>query len=548
VWITTAAGLDWPKTPDRNEQQTSLRRMVATLKSANFNTIFFQVRARGDAYYRSSYEPWAENLTGSLGKDPGWDPLAFLLAEAHAAGLEVHAWFNVYKVRGPAPVAVSSPQHLARAHPSWIVEQEGEGWLDPGIPGVNSHILRVALELTRRYAIDGIHFDFVRYPGRDFPDAETYRRHGNGMDRNDWRRGNIDRLVSEFYDAAIAVKPMLKIGSAPLGVFSGGSGERAWGAYHSYFQDSQGWLRKGKQDYLVPQIYWDLGSSQDDPDFAELARQWREGTAGRHVIAGMGAYKPAVLAELAAEIDTVRSVGMEGQAFFRYENIAGFHALGNRYGTAANIPPMRWKDSIPPLPPQNLAVAEIGPGVFHLEWTPPRPAKDHDTARFYNVYRSPSPTITIDDPAAIIAITTTSRNYFVDTLRSPGAVRYYYAVAAFDKGNNESTPSNTGAAVIKEMVELRGKLSNFTSLSTSVSTADRGGTLIAYKLAERTRISLELFRTDDTPTGELERTFADGVQEGGTYIVSVGEGVKPGAYVIRLKTGSTSIEQPLEIR
>jgi len=548
VWITTAAGLDWPKTYDKDEQQASLRRMVAELKAANFNTIFFQTRARGDAYYRSSYEPWAENLTGSLGRDPGWDPLAFLLAEAHAAGMELHAWFNVYKVRGPGVVAMSSPQHPVRSHPEWIVEQDGEGWLDPGIPDVRNYLLRVSLELARRYNIDGMHFDFVRYPGREFPDAESFRRYGNGMNRDDWRRANIDRFIAEFYDAATAMKPMLKIGSAPLGVFSVGSGERKWGAYHSYYQDSQGWLRNKKQDYLVPQIYWNLGESTDDPDFAELARQWRTSATGRHVYAGIGAYKPEVLEEIAEEIDTVRAVGLDGQAFFRYEHIKDFNVLQGRYVSPANIPPMPWKDPIPPLQPQNLAVAEIAPGVFHLEWTPPPPARDHDTARFYNIYRSPSPKIAVDEPASITAMTSSSLNNFVDTLKSPGAVRYYYAVTAFDKGNNESSPSNTGTAVIREMVELSGKLSNFTSLSASVSPSDRGGTLIAYKLAGRMFVSLELLRIRSDSSEGLAATYAQEIQQGGTYIVALGEGVTPGIYLVRLKAGSTRIEQQLEIR
>src|SRR5512135_3039188 len=134
VWLATANGLDWPHSTDKAEQQASLKRIVASLKAAHFNTIFFQVRARGDAYYRSSIEPWAENLTGVLGKDPGWDPLEFLLTEAHAAGMEVHAWFNVYKVRGTSPVGPSVIPHPSRAHATWCISYAGELWLDPGLP------------------------------------------------------------------------------------------------------------------------------------------------------------------------------------------------------------------------------------------------------------------------------------------------------------------------------------------------------------------------------------------------------------------------------
>ncbi|MBM2846535.1 MAG: hypothetical protein HW407_1847, partial [Bacteroidetes bacterium] len=387
VWVTTAAGLDWPKSLDRIEQQTSLKKIVADLKAAHFNTIIFQVRARGDAYYQSSYEPWAENLTGTLGKDPGWDPLAFLLSEAHKAGLEVHAWFNVYKIRGLSPVGVSAPLHPARRFAAWVHEVDGEGWVDPGVPEVRDYLVRVALELVRRYDVDGINFDFIRYPGKDFPDRDTYRRYGYGMERDDWRRANIDTFVSAFYDSAMRMKAMLKVGSAPLGVFSSGNG---WGAFYSYYQDSQGWLQRKKHDYLSPQLYWDFGATKDDPDFAELLRSWKRGASGRQIWAGIGAYKPEVMRELPKQIDSARFFGANGQVFFRYEHVSNMNVLGGRYATLANIPPMPWKDPVPPLPPGDLAVSEIDPNVFHLEWFAPSPARDDDWARYYNIYRSTS--------------------------------------------------------------------------------------------------------------------------------------------------------------
>ena len=359
VWVTTAAGLDWPKSLVRSEQQSSLKTIVEDLHAAHFNTILFQVRPRGDAYYRSTYEPWAENLTGTLGKDPGWDPLGFLVKEAHEVGMEVHAWFNVYKIRGPSPVGSSVPLHPARRFPAWVHDVDGEGWIDPGVPQVRDYLVRVAIDLVKHYDIDGINFDFIRYPGREFPDDETYFRYGHGMNRGEWRRSNIDKFVSAFYDSAMKVKPMLKVGSAPLGVFSVGVGDNAWGAFHSYYQDSQGWLAKGKQDYVIPQLYWDFGSTKDDPDFAELLRSWRLGCGDKQMWAGIGAYKPEVMRELDAQVDSARAVGADGEAFFRYEFIKGGSALRGRYSTLANIPPMLWKDGIPPSPPSDLAVTEI---------------------------------------------------------------------------------------------------------------------------------------------------------------------------------------------
>ena len=157
VWITTVNGLDWPKSTDPAEQQRSLREMVMKLHSAHFNTIFFQVRGRGDALYRSSLEPWSDILTGTLGKDPGWDPLQFVIDEAHARAMEVHAWFNTFYVRsGKGEIPPSKPRHVALEHPDWVQTVDGQSWLDPGLPAVRNFLLRVGMEIVRNYDVDGV--------------------------------------------------------------------------------------------------------------------------------------------------------------------------------------------------------------------------------------------------------------------------------------------------------------------------------------------------------------------------------------------------------
>jgi uncharacterized lipoprotein YddW (UPF0748 family) len=545
VWITTTSGLDWPRSRDRSEQQQSLRNMVAAIRAAHLNTIFFQARARGDAYYRSAYEPWAENLTGTLGKDPGWDPLGFLLKEAHAAGLEVHAWFNVYKVRGPARPAPSSPQHPARAHPDWIVPYEGEGWFDPGRPEVHDYLLQVAIDLLRHYDLDGMHFDFLRYPGRDFPDDETYRRYGAGINRDDWRRANIDRFVAAVYDSATALKPLLKVGSAPVGVFKGGNGNNGWGAFSNYFQDSQGWLRDGKEDYLAPQIYWDIGESPGDPDFTTLARSWSENAAGRQMYAGVAAYKPEVLEQIPEQIDVTRRLGMAGQAFFRYDHVRDTAVFGGRYATLANIPPMPWKDPLAPNPPGTVAVTESGPGLFSIEWTAPPRAADGDGATSYNVYRWTSAAIPFDDPHSLVAIVPEGRTFYADTVSSPEGVRYYFAVAALDRANNESTPATTSVSV-RELVELRGRLSSTTSLATLLPVDSPSPPLIAFALSAGTDITLEL--RGAPPLDSTYAVLAGGKRFAGTHVVGIPAGrFSPGRYVVRLTTGRDRLEQPLNL-
>jgi hypothetical protein len=461
----------------------------------------------------------------------------------------VHAWFNVYKIRGLSPVGQSVPLHPARRFAAWMHDVDGEGWVDPGVPEVRDYLVRVALELVRRYDVDGINFDFIRYPGRDFPDNETYHRFGNGLERNDWRRSNIDKFVSAFYDVAIRLKPMLKVGSAPLGVFSNGSGDNAWGAFSSYYQDSQGWLQAGKHDYLSPQLYWDLGETKDDPDFAALLRAWRRGSFGRQIWAGIAAYKQEVMRELTRQIDSSRAIGADGQAFFRYEFVSSMKVFGGRYTSLANIPPMPWKDAIPPMPPSDLAVTEMSPNVFHLEWLASPPARDGDRARYYNIYRSTSEQIWQNDASSLVAVTTTNATFFVDTVRAGTGYKYFYAVSALDKGNNESPLSNVASLTLKELTELRGKLSEFTSLSTLLPHDDETATLIAYKVAGRSSVKLQVVKQDIDSSSRPVLMLANGVQNPGTYIVAVAKGkLQPGSYAVRLVAENVTIDQPLEVR
>ena len=547
VWLATN-GLDWPHSTDKAEQQASLKRIVSTLKASHFNTIFFQVRARGDAYYRSSQEPWAENLTGILGKDPGWDPLEFLLNEAHAAGMEVHAWFNVFKVRGTAPVGPSIVPHPSRAHSMWCVSSAGELWFDPGIPEVRTYLLNVAMELIRNYDLDGINLDYCRYPGRDFQDELTYRRYGQGKERDSWRRENVTAFVSELYDRATALKPMLKVGSSPLGVYNGDIPNGPQGSYSSTYQDSKGWLHAGKQDYLAPQLYWVIGAGPAEPDYLKLLRRWAAQPGPRQLYAGIGAYKPEILRQLPVQIDSARSSGMSGVALFRYENTRPDAVTGNRFTTMALVPPMAWKDSIPPLPPASFAVSEIAPSVYQLEWTPPAAAADGDRPHRYVVYRWTTPDVPTNDPRAIVAVVPDTSTVLVDTISSWLGLRAYYAVSSLDKGNNESIPSTVVSATPREALALEGKLSRFTTLVTSISNGDGKPAFAGYHLEARMPVLLELRRPQGRSPDTVVATIVNGMQDQGMYVYGLRNILHdPGHYLLRLKAGGTVIDQDVEV-
>ena len=549
VWIATANGLDWPGSTDRVEQQSSLRKIIADLAAAHFNTILFQVRARGDAYYRSTYEPWAENLTGTLGKDPGWDPLEFLLNEAHRAGLEVHAWFNVYKIRGAAPVGPSIPPHPSRAHALWTVQYEGETWFDPGLPDVRDYLLNVALDLIQHYTIDGINLDYVRYPSVDFPDQSTYRRYGRGADREQWRRKNITEFVTDLYERATALKPMLKVGSSPLGIFDNAGSTGPPGSYWSYYQDARGWLLSKKEDYLSPQTYWPIESGGNDFNFVKLVRDWQGHTGGRQIYTGIGAYKAEIARQIPALIDSARRLGAAGEVFFRYENLKPADMLADGYQTIALIPSMPWKDSLPPNPPPSLAVSELAPHIFHLEWLPPRTAPDSDRARSYVLYRWPTPDIPTGDARSIIAVIPGTDTHYVDTVDSGTGLGMYYAVSAVDKGNNESASTEAVRAMPREAIALAGKISRFTTLVTSLSNGDGRPALAGYHLGARLPVVLELLRVGRGSADSLVKTLVDSVQDQGAYVCGLRDLLRePGMYLIRLKAGGTVLDQSIIVK
>jgi uncharacterized lipoprotein YddW (UPF0748 family) len=384
VWLTTAAGLDWPSSTDPYLQQRSLQSIVRSIHDAHFNTIFFQVRPRGDAYYASDQEPWAENLTGTMGKNPGWDPLASLIAQAHALGMEVHAWFNVFKIYGNNTVPGSNAHPLLK-FPQWSYRYQGEAWIDPGYPGVRNYTVNVILDLVRSYDIDGVNLDYARYPGADVPDDRSYALYGHGIPRDVWRAQNVDEFVAAVHDSITAIKPWVKVGSSPVGAIGTSLDASTEATLRKYCQDVPLWVRDGKQDYIAPQLYWTIEGLKGSPAFPALLERWRRWGENRHVYAGIAAYKPEVLRQVRDQIDIARALGADGESFFRYENVKDYTSFHTLYRYPALIPPMPWKASKDNVAPAALAASETRPGVFALEWKPVKTASGivllchHDT-------------------------------------------------------------------------------------------------------------------------------------------------------------------------
>jgi len=238
VWIATVGNIDWPSKPGLPvaQQQAELRGLLDDARKLNLNVVILQVRPGCDALYASRFEPWSEYLSGRMGQAPSpkWDPLQFACDEAHARGLELHAWVNPFRARYQEARSPISADHVSRTHPGWVVNYGSYLWLDPGLPEARDWSLRVITDIVRRYDVDGLHIDdyFYPYPEKDgavlipFPDDASYaryRRDGGRLERDDWRRGNVDGFVERLDAAVHAEKPWVKFGISPFGIWRPGS-------------------------------------------------------------------------------------------------------------------------------------------------------------------------------------------------------------------------------------------------------------------------------------------------------------------------------------
>lgn len=312
-----------------------LTRILSRAAEAGFNLVYLQVRGRADAFYRSRHEPWAAELTGTLGLDPGWDPLEVALREAALRGVEVHAWINAFTGwSGTSPPPPSQPRHAFLDHPDWVmVHRSGEPmpyssgtrWLTPGHPGVRARLGAVAADILRHYAVGGIHLDFVRYPGTDYSwDAPSLAAYDSmkmaepALDFAEARRRFVSRAVAEVRDSMRAVGLRRELSAAVWGVYQnplGWSGVST--GYESVLQDARAWDRAGLVDALVPMVYWPLGEKYADRlDFAWLADDHVRGNRGPVFI---GIYVPGMDGrKLALHVERARMAGAAGVALFSY--------------------------------------------------------------------------------------------------------------------------------------------------------------------------------------------------------------------------------------
>jgi uncharacterized lipoprotein YddW (UPF0748 family) len=279
VWVATVSNIDWPSRRGLpvDSQKAELIAIMDRAVALKLNAVIFQVRTTGDALYASELEPWSEYITGVMGQapDPFYDPLEFAVKAAHERGLELHAWLNPYRARHPSSTAALAKNHLAVTRPDIVRRYGTHLWMDPGERAVQDHTTAVVLDVVRRYDIDGLHFDDYFYPYRErdsanveipFPDEPSWQRYvagGGKLSRSDWRRHNVDELIQRLYGEIHAVKPWVKFGVSPIGVWRPGYPAEGccFDAYESIYADSRKWLAEGWLDYFVPQLYRTMSDS-----------------------------------------------------------------------------------------------------------------------------------------------------------------------------------------------------------------------------------------------------------------------------------------------
>ncbi len=343
-------------------------RIMTQVAQAHFNTVFFQVRGRADAFYRSRLEPWAEELTGTLGHDPGWDPLEVAVLEAHRRGLEIHAWINTLTCwSGLVPPPRTSPRHLFLAHPEWLqTDRSGKAmplnehyvFLSPGNPAYRKHLLQVCTDIATRYAIDGIHFDYIRFAGRDFSnDAVTQKRYTRElswmMGNSDWLRLSLNELVKSMYESLIRTRSNLKVTAAVWGIYRDLWQWNSSSGFDTYYQDSRTWLENGWIDAICPMIYWPIDNSKP-PYFEQLANDFAQHRYGRHVYAGISSDFDR-FSRIENMIRFTRACGLTGSVIFAYTFIEQ-HQYWNEFRDGpfrdpCRAPEMPWKTPFPhPLP------------------------------------------------------------------------------------------------------------------------------------------------------------------------------------------------------
>lgn len=442
----------------KDKMQSTLKYQLDELQKDGVNAIIFQVRPECDALYVSDIEPWSRFLTGRQGTNPGWDPLQWMIDESHKRGMELHAWINPYRAKTKNTFEMAN-NHIAIKHPDYVFAYDGQLILNPGMPECRDYICNVVRDIVSRYDVDGLHIDDYFYPypvkGQKIPDADIYNKNNNGISNiNDWRRDNVNVFVKQLGETIHEVKPWVKFGVSPFGIYRNKKNDAQLGSetnglqnYDDLYADVLMWVNNGWIDYCVPQLYWEIGHKA--ADYKTLIKWWNKYASNRLLFIGEDIERTVKNADsdnpkinqmsakrrLHSEMPNVQGTVL-WYAKAAVDNVGNYGmALRNGYWKYPALQPlMPFIDGKSPKKVRSVKAMEID-GKKILFWTAPKGKGWQNEAVKYVVYRfDASEKVDISKSSNIVAITTDT---FYEIADNEGGV---YAVTALDRMSNESKP------------------------------------------------------------------------------------------------------------
>lgn len=613
AWIASVMNLDWPisRNASTGNQKNQLRAIFDSLEESGFNAVILQVTTEADALYPSEYAPWSYYLTGEEGTppDPYYDPLEFAVEEAHKRGLELHAWLNPYRairqlstakkqdasevldpamlsaiegrydqeLKGKAdPIYDRDSSHVYYSKPEWTITINNYVFLDPGQSQVIQHIKNIAGEIVNNYDVDGIHFDdyFYPYPPNNMSAQSSYNQKDDSTfaaeprgftNKDDWRRNNINLLMQEVQDTVKSVKPYVKFGVSPFGIWQNGtpSGISGLSARTTLYADALAWIEDESVDYLVPQLYWEIGGLQD---FEKLSNWWNDETGDNiHFYAGLGLYKSDSgtfsgsqysANEIPRQIRHSRDIGAGGTVMFRSRNLTVFNSKGivdslqsDLYRNRTFAPPFSSVELPTPETPGSISM-DVTPAEdteVTLTWDKSAYTSEIDSLVRYAIYRvesetEPTAEEIISNPENFIA--TTGQEEFTDTPED-SEFSYHYAVTAFNRNSDESSPTEVlSSGVITSGEEDYEPIVKRLRLDQNYPNPFNPTTNIAFRLPENSDVSLKVYDM----VGREVAVLIDEVMSSGQHSASFdASGLPSGVYFYRLETSTGSLSRKMTL-
>lgn len=487
VWMATVWALDWPSsTSSTTAQKNEMVKYLDVLQKNNFNAVYFQVRTMSDAFYKSSYEPWSSYLTGTRGKDPGWDPLAFVVEECHKRGMECHAWVNPYRFSTGSNWSTAQDQALKSAG-MLLAYTKSDGKtttiLNPGLESVRKRIVDVCKEIISNYDVDGLVFDDYFYP-EGIPvtssagDYDLWQKSGASMTFGDWRRNNVNQMVADVYNMVQQQKPYVRFGISPAGAACTSAAVAAkhgidrcpvasdW-QYDGIFSDPVAWLEAGSIDYISPQLYWKTNHKTNP--FGPMTKWWSYVAKhfGRHHYASHSisflnsSNTTSDWEEIGKQVQFSRDYTENeapGAVFYSAAYVTGKKQSGfgewlqvNKFQNKALTPAIDWKKS----DLEKVQVSALSKRATVLSWA------GVDNVR-YSVYAVPESvnveTLDSNIPAEYLLGVSYKTTYTMPDDKKSG---YNYAVCVLDRYGNEYEPVYYGQSGVESIGENSGLTADY---------------------------------------------------------------------------------------